>query len=275
MPDYSYPGVYVTEVATAPRSIEGVPTSTSEVIGPETIAKMQHLIGQVAPDWTDANLHDPGVTLLELAAWIAEGIAFRAQHVPDRAVLASSRLARASLALVSDRSQPAGSTIERVRYFEGKFLDPGDLDREQDYVRCLKIVRPRDRRPPLEDFKFEVIIDGVSRAAFHEADGLPDGADGRLEIFVRRVRKLLGLRKFASIVLKRGVAADRTLADWYRGGCAGDTKGHTVIVRRGVPPRDWRLDDAWIRRIQAPCLSAPGTDIAIESIELVHVGIAS
>lgn len=274
MVEYSYPGVYVTEVSTAPRSIEGVPTSTSEVIGPETIVKVQRLIDHVTPDWTDANLHDPGVTLLEFAAWIVESIFDRAEQVPDRAVLASSRLVLASLALASDRRQPDGSAIQRVSYFEGKLLDAGDLDREQDYVRCLKVVRPRGNRSPLESFRFEVVIDGISRAGFHEAEGLPGCADGPFATLLRRVRKLLGLRKYASIVLKRGVTADRTLADWYRDGSAGETKGHTVMVRRTGPPRrEWRLENGWIRKIEAPCLNASGTDIAIESIELVHEGI--
>ena len=31
----------------------------------------------LAPDWTDANTHDPGVTLLELHAFLAEGELYR------------------------------------------------------------------------------------------------------------------------------------------------------------------------------------------------------
>ena len=53
-----YPGVFLTEVAFEAHPIEGVPTH--------------------APDWTDANKGDPGITLLSLFAWTGESLAYRA-----------------------------------------------------------------------------------------------------------------------------------------------------------------------------------------------------
>ena len=42
------------------------------------------LVPRYAPRWTDHNLHDPGVTLIELFAWLVEQGMYRANRVPDR-----------------------------------------------------------------------------------------------------------------------------------------------------------------------------------------------
>jgi hypothetical protein len=45
-----------------------------------------------APDWTNHNASDPGVTLLELFAWLAEMLLYRANQVPDTHRIAFLRL---------------------------------------------------------------------------------------------------------------------------------------------------------------------------------------
>src|SRR5262245_9008322 len=42
------------------------------------------LIPRYAPAWTDHNAHDPGITLVELLAWLTEMDVYRANQVPDR-----------------------------------------------------------------------------------------------------------------------------------------------------------------------------------------------
>ena len=42
------------------------------------------LIPRYAPQWTDFNAHDPGVTIMELYAWLTESLAYRLNQVPDR-----------------------------------------------------------------------------------------------------------------------------------------------------------------------------------------------
>lgn len=42
------------------------------------------LVPRHAPDWTDHNIHDPGITLIELLAWLTETEIFRADRVPSR-----------------------------------------------------------------------------------------------------------------------------------------------------------------------------------------------
>lgn len=42
------------------------------------------LIPVYSPGWTDHNVHDPGITVLELLAWLTETDIFRINRVPDR-----------------------------------------------------------------------------------------------------------------------------------------------------------------------------------------------
>jgi hypothetical protein len=42
------------------------------------------LIPSVYPDWTNHNPSDPGITLLELLAWLTEGVLYRINRVPNK-----------------------------------------------------------------------------------------------------------------------------------------------------------------------------------------------
>lgn len=59
------------------------------------------LIPRAAPAWTDHNVHDPGVTLMELYAWLAEMLLYRLDRV-------SPAVMRAFLRLVGVEPMPAG-----------------------------------------------------------------------------------------------------------------------------------------------------------------------
>lgn len=50
------------------------------------------LIPRYAPEWTDWNEHDPGITLIELFAWMTELIIYRLNCVPDKSFLAFLKL---------------------------------------------------------------------------------------------------------------------------------------------------------------------------------------
>lgn len=71
-----YPGVYVQEVATRMHPIEGVSTSTTGLLHAQQAAH--------TPEWTDHNAGDPGVTLLQLFAFLGESLTYRAGLVPER-----------------------------------------------------------------------------------------------------------------------------------------------------------------------------------------------
>jgi hypothetical protein len=78
-----YPGVYVTEIPCDAKPIEGVATSTAHT-DPLHAAARQTLLPR-EPAWTQHNDSDPGVTLLQVFAWLNELTLFAAQpHVGGR-----------------------------------------------------------------------------------------------------------------------------------------------------------------------------------------------
>jgi predicted phage baseplate assembly protein len=48
----------------------------------ELVSEGRSVIPRYAPGWTDHNAHDPGITLMELLAWISELLMFRADRIP-------------------------------------------------------------------------------------------------------------------------------------------------------------------------------------------------
>jgi Baseplate J-like protein len=49
----------------------------------DLVEEGRNLIPRYAPEWTDFNVHDPGIMLLELFAWITEMDIFRLNRVPE------------------------------------------------------------------------------------------------------------------------------------------------------------------------------------------------
>ena len=134
MPEYLYPGVYVVEVAAGAKSIEGVSTSTADLIGSDVISKLHRLATVPAPEWTQHNQHDPGVTVLELLAWLTESLVYRAERLSEDGVVHASRLAAAALALVSNCEQPQGSVLKRANFYTGRRLNEEEFRVEQEYL---------------------------------------------------------------------------------------------------------------------------------------------
>ena len=58
MPEYLHPGVYIAEVAAGAKPIDGVSTSTADLIGSEVISKLHRLATAPAPEWTQYNQHE-------------------------------------------------------------------------------------------------------------------------------------------------------------------------------------------------------------------------
>ena len=50
----------------------------------DLVEEGRSLIPLYAPEWTDHNASDPGITLLELFAWVAEMDIYEINRVPDR-----------------------------------------------------------------------------------------------------------------------------------------------------------------------------------------------
>ena len=75
------------------------------------------------PEWTDHNLSDPGITLIELFAWMTEMIIYRLNKVPDKnyvkfleligVELAPAASASTDVSFLLSASQPIAITIPR------------------------------------------------------------------------------------------------------------------------------------------------------------------
>jgi hypothetical protein len=58
----------------------------------DLVDEARSLIPTYAPNWTDHNASDPGIALLELFAWLAEMLIYRADQIPEPHVVAFLRL---------------------------------------------------------------------------------------------------------------------------------------------------------------------------------------
>jgi phage tail-like protein len=91
------------------------------------------------------------------------------------------------------------------------------------------------------------------------------------------VRKLVGLRKYTNLTLKRGYTQDKALWQWYVNIVNGipDRRNVTIVLlneRREAVLR-WHAENAWINKIEGPMLKAASNDVVMESVDLVHEGL--
>jgi phage tail-like protein len=137
------------------------------------------------------------------------------------------------------------------------------------------------RTDPYRGYNFVLEIDKVPKGAFSEVGGLTadgDSVDYREGTDKQsNVRKLMGLRKFVNLTLKRGYTQDKALWQWYVNIQNGvdDRRNVTIVLlneRREAVLR-WHAENAWINKIEGPALKASSNDVAMESLELVHEGL--
>ena len=53
----------------------------------DLVAEMKALIPRNAPEWTNHNPSDPGITLIELLAWVTEATLYRVNRIPEKTYL--------------------------------------------------------------------------------------------------------------------------------------------------------------------------------------------
>jgi phage tail-like protein len=133
---------------------------------------------------------------------------------------------------------------------------------------------------PYGNFNFLVEIDGITRAGFQECSGF----DATIDVTEQReggdnqtVRKLPGLTKYSNIQLKWGMTDDDELYDWHRKAVLGDIErknGSIVLLnRKGEEVKRWNFVRAWPTKWDGPDFNATSSEVAIESMEIVHEGL--
>lgn len=138
-----------------------------------------------------------------------------------------------------------------------------------------------ERVDPLAGFRFAVMINGLPQALFMECNGL--SAERKVDPISQGgvndyIYQLPGRLSYPRVTLKRGIADDG-LWQWF---CTGlyDCK----IQRRDVQIilyntdrsvlRQWNLAQAFPVKWTGPDLKSDSTQIAVETLELVHHGLS-
>ena len=143
----------------------------------------------------------------------------------------------------------------------------------------------RDDPYPAFNFLVEIPslgIDGDSvQAGFSEVSGLEieqemiayrNGNERRTT-----PRMIPGLAKYAPLVLKRGVTGSTALWGWMQQCVSGSCERASGHIKLLNEQRDvvmaWKFSDAVPRRLTGPVLDANSSELAIETLELVHQGL--
>lgn len=137
-----------------------------------------------------------------------------------------------------------------------------------------------DRADPFLAFAFEVTFDQFATGGFSECSGLQmdidiqEYAEGGLNT---HMRKFPGRAKQSNLTLKRGIV-DRVLWDWFYDLSQGTVtfRNGTITVRdpsRKVIQASWRITRALPARWIGPSLNATQSQVAVETLELVHDGL--
>lgn len=141
----------------------------------------------------------------------------------------------------------------------------------------------QDMLDPEGNYVFALEIDGVEIAHFTECSGLKTStevfeiAEGGMN---DRVHKLPGQSKWENITLRYGVTSDTSLLGW-RGEILDDKFGisdrrnGSIVVKNNQMQvvRRYNFKDAWAVAWEGPSLSASGSELAVEMIEIAHHGI--
>jgi phage tail-like protein len=134
---------------------------------------------------------------------------------------------------------------------------------------------------PYLSFRFKVEIDSLQVSGFNEVSGLTAETDvesfreGGLNAYERQ---LASPTKFPSkLILKRGLAAEEPLWDWYKKVMKGNIERKQVTVVLQDPAGDekyrWAFQKACPVKWSGPDFRAGTAEVAFESIELVHEGL--
>jgi phage-related baseplate assembly protein len=150
----------------------------------DLVAEMRALIPRYAPEWTNHNPSDPGVTLIELLAWVTEATLYRINVVPEATSLEFAKLLLGHDEEEELREQPLAERIGAIytRYFEAGKETEFKKQLQAVVGYAVKAFHEPYRAVTEEDFAREAARAGdknVSRVRI-----LSDGAHGQVVVVV-------------------------------------------------------------------------------------------
>ena len=137
---------------------------------------------------------------------------------------------------------------------------------------------------PEGSFVFALEIDSIQIANFLECSGLKTST----EVFEieeggnnQFTHKLPGRSKWENIVLKYGVTSDISLLSWRNEVLAGELgsekrRSGAVLMKnlKGEVIRRYSFTNAWPVSWEGPSFNASSAELAIETLEIAHEGLA-
>jgi len=134
---------------------------------------------------------------------------------------------------------------------------------------------------PLVKFHFSVEWGGT-KIGFSEVSGLDveteviEYRDGASPEFSKK--KMPGMQSFSNITLKRGsFQSDNEYYDWWNTVKLNKIERRDIIIsllnEAHEPVVAWKIKNAWPVKVQSTELSADGSEVAIETLELAHEGL--
>lgn len=141
-----------------------------------------------------------------------------------------------------------------------------------------------NRKDPYRNFRFLLEIEGIIQAGFSEVT-IPDTTSDIVEYREGNeppnARKLPGLNKYGNLTLKWGITDSMELYEKWRKpveqGKMKDARKNVAIIlldEEGNPAARWNFANAWPSKYDAPDLNAKGTDVGVETLEIVHEGMS-
>lgn len=110
----------------------------------DMLREMQNMISSIVPEWTDYNLHDPGITMMELFAWLKGIQQFHmdqtgnGQIIRYLALLGRERFERqAAETLLEVSSDRPVRVPEGARFFAGKYCFETQKEKRAGAIKLL------------------------------------------------------------------------------------------------------------------------------------------
>jgi len=148
-------------------------------------------------------------------------------------------------------------------------------------------MAPVTRPDPYPGYNFEVSVTGIAadgkavNGSFTEVSGLEVTMDpieyrnGSEDI---TPRKIAGLKKFTNITLKKGISGDIEFWEWIVEGMNGTIRRVegtiTLLDEAKAPVMEWKFKRGWPCKFSGPGLNATNGEIAMETVEICHEGLA-
>jgi phage tail-like protein len=147
-------------------------------------------------------------------------------------------------------------------------------------VSTLRAVTKGSSQPdPVAELRFKVDLPGLTIGRFRECSGIEvevetlDYMEGGSNDFVHKLPTRV---KYPNVVLKRGVTHEEALAKWFFDSRYTPQRKDMTITLLGPgtqPVRSWTFMNAYPVKWTGPNLNAASTQIAVESLEVVHNGL--